>query len=189
MSLKDVIVVAIAIAIAVVVTDRCRQGDISEWEDRVAQAQQNHAADMARIAEVLEQESVRADSAEARAQELEAQEPVIRERIDSVRVQTPPELEDHPAITRRDSIIDTLIVQRDSWKDLFREEQAANVRLRGLLDDAVADADSLSAVLDDRPSERPWWLPRLGVGPFAGMCSSGRPCSGVGATLSWDIAI
>lgn len=187
--IRDIVIAVAVVVIAVVVTDHCHQGNIEQWEQRVETLQRAHEATRTRALDLLEAERARADSAEARAQRLRVQEPIIRERIDSVRVHTPVELQDEPAIVQRDSIIDGLIRQRDQWKALYEEEHTANKRLRRALDNAVADADSLSAVLDDRPGDRPWFIPRLGLGPGAGITFDGDPYAGVGVHISWSISL
>lgn len=187
--IRDIAILVVIVVMAVVVTDRCHQDNINQWEQRVETLQRSHEATRARALHLLEQERARADSAEQQAARLRVQEPLLRERIDSVRVQTPIELRDHPAVAERDSIIDSLIVQRNKWKALYEEEHAANKRLRRALDNVLADADSLSAVLDDRPGDRPWFIPRLGLGPGAGIAFDGKPYAGVGVHLSWSISL
>lgn len=187
--IRDIVIAVAVVAMAVVITDRCHRGNIEQWEQRVETLQRSHEATRARALDLLEAERARADSAEARAERLRVQEPITRERIDSVRVHTPIELRDHPAVAQRDSIIDSLIVQRDQWKALYEKESAANERLRRALGNAIADADSLSAVLDDRPGKRPWFIPRLGLGPGAGIDFDGEPYAGVGVNISWSISL
>lgn len=188
--LREILLGALVLVFVSLLVTQCQQDREAEWENRVERLQGAYAATSERYARALRAEEARADSAESRAQDLDARRPVVRERIDSVRVETPPELENHPAIVQRDQIIDSLVVSRDAWRGLFREEQAANVRLRGLLEETRAHADSLSAVLDDRPGPRPWYVPTVTVGPQAGLDPmTGRPYKGVGVTLGWEVEI
>lgn len=175
----------IAAALVAVVTTRCYDASVSEWENRIATVQaqvvgrDSLIADLKRDAADL---SVRADSL---AVQLEAQAPEIRERIVTVREEFPAET---PSDTARDTLIDDLQAESDGWKTAYEEEAEANISLWKALDLATASTDSLSAVLNDRPGKRPWYIPRLGIGPFVGACTGG-PCAGVGVGLSWEIRL
>lgn len=189
MNLRTLLIIAAAVLIAVIVTDRCHQDDIDAFERRVSRVQEQKKQAEKRV-DSLVAEAARAENrADSAVSQIEEEIPEVEARIDTVRVQTPPELEDHPAIVKRDSIIDDLVEQRDNALAAFREQGRAVSKLRAAVSVAEASADSLSDVLSDRPGDKPWWVPQLGVGPFAGVCTTGVPCSGIGATLSWEIEI
>ena len=91
-----------------------------------------------------------------------------------------------PFTAPRDTIIDTLFVAVDTWRTAFDEGIAANTLLRDGLTLVTESRDSLALVLADRPGRRQWWVPQLGMGGFAGVCTDLRSCAGVGLTLSWE---
>lgn len=190
MKIRDLAILAAVVVIAVVVAEQCIQQNESEWEDRVENLQRSYAESIARYEEVLEEAEERADSAEALAEEARDLQPEIEERIRTVRVETPPELEGHPAIVERDSIIDDQQDQIARWQTAYDQQRRAYLDLQEVAEEARAQADSFSAVLDDRPSDRPWWLPRLGVGPYVGLDASGKPSAGpISVHISWEITL
>lgn len=190
MKIRDLAILAAVVVIAVVVAGQCVHQNESEWEDRVERLQKDFAESRARYEEALEDAKERADSAETLAEEARAHQPAIEKRIRTVRVETPPDLEDHPAIVVRDSIIDAQQDQIGRWRSAFEQQRRAFLDLQEVAEDALAQADSLSAVLGDRPSGRPWWLPRLGVGPYVGVNAKGEPSIGpVSAHISWEIKL
>lgn len=188
MKIRDIALLAAGVVVVLLVVDRCGRTDRVEWEQRVAQAQSAHEKTAQRLTSALVRERRRADSVEARARALTARDAEIDTLIQRVRVNTPSELDTVPAVVDRDTIIDRLVRSRDRWKRMYENEHAANRRLQRHLQEALADSDSLSAVLDDRPGPEPWWLPEVGVGPFAGWCARG-PCAGAGITVSWEISL
>ena len=186
MKIRDIALLAAGIIVVLLVVDRCGRTDRAEWEQRVAKAQSAHETTARRLTRVLRRERHRADSVKAVASALAAQDASTDTLIRTVRAETPPELNTEPAVVQRDSIIDRLVRSRDRWKGLYEQERDANSRLRRQLRSALADSDSLSSVLEDRPGPEPWWLPEVGVGPFAGWCQNG-PCAGAGITVSWEV--
>lgn len=189
MSLRDGLVAGAALVAALVVADRCHQADRAEWERDRARVQEQARHSVASIAEALREAHERGARADSIVRVIERRDTVLQARIDTVRAETPDSLADHPAIVRRDEIIDSLVVQTDRWRDAFEEERAAKLRLMAELDSARVTIDSLGRVLEDAPGDRPWYLPKLGVGPFAGLCTDSRPCAGVGANVSWDVSL
>lgn len=75
----------------------------------------------------------------------------------------------------RDSLIDTLFIVAGAYDTAvtLRDAEAAALR---------AATDSLRSA-----ARRPFWKPEVGMGPFLGVCADGKPCAGVGVTLSWRI--
>ena len=177
------------LALVALAANRCYNINADEWERRVLviQKQVEFQKDLAKTAEQ------RADKAEAEAaalaSEAQTQEIIIRERIDSVFVQTPVELRDHPAIVKRDEIIAELIVESSTWKSAYEAQLKASVSLRVANSELHTALDSTLAVLEDRPTTKPWWIPSLGFGPFVGVCTEPKPCAGVGVTVSWSLKV
>lgn len=202
LSLAFVIVVVASLSIG-----KCYTGERAAWEARVE-----------RVLEQSRQDRMRARRAEVRADSLldasadrlraaESDEGATQARVDTIRAETPEDLRSHPAILRRDSIIDRQADVITQTRQAAGENCGSSVDLRADLALAVADqcravkqlrqatadalerGDSLAAVLEDRPGERPWWLPKVGVGVAAGLDTQGRPNTVAGATISWEIKV
>jgi hypothetical protein len=89
----------------------------------------------------------------------------------------------------RDSIIVELESINREWAVAYEVQKAAadtlrfaNRSLRGAVDSL---STAVAAALASQPDHR-WYVPRLGVGGFAGVCANG-PCTGVGLTVSFDV--
>jgi hypothetical protein len=189
-NLYRLLAVAILVVAAVAVVDRCHRASLSEWEREVARVQAQVEGERERAAAAQQAAAVAHERAASLASELERRAPEIRERIVEVQVETPEHLRDEPAIVQRDSIITELRNESDGWRSAFEAQRAAYVELRGALRIVESSRDSLVAVLRERPGARPWYLPRLGVGPFVGMCARGAPCAGpVAVSLTWELRL
>jgi hypothetical protein len=164
--------------------DRCYSGRHAEWERRV-QVVMNEADNLRSRAEVAEAEAEELRSqAVAVAEGAEAREPEIRERI----VHLPPPVT--PRDTAADAIIADLEENRDEYKLAWELETAAHNLTREALFLEQVRGDSLYIALEERPGQKPWWIPELVVGPQAGFSwPDGKPYLGVGATLGWKIKI
>lgn len=92
-----------------------------------------------------------------------------------------------PFTAVRDTVIDTLIVSVDDWKEAYEEGVTALDFLRLSRDEILLSRDSVVAVLADRPGPREWWVPEVGAGVFTGICTGQQVCSGVGVTFSWKV--
>lgn len=160
-----------------------------EWDQRATQAEAVAGAERARAdsaAIAASVESRRADSTAAYAEALAA---TTRERVRIVRdtVAVPEPCEE--IVAQRDELIDSLIVEADSWRDAYHAERRAVDALRIANTALTVAYDSLTAVLEDRPRPRPRWAPSLQAGVFAGICSDGKPCVGVGAGLTVEVKL
>ena len=191
MKRRDWIIIGLVAGLAgVIFAGNCYRAQAEEWERqvRVALVQAENLDERARAAE--ERAEVAEDSAAVLVEALRTQEPIIRERIKTVRVETPVELEGHPAIIERDQIIDALTVESAGWREAFDLQLRASADLKLANVDLRARGDSLVAVLGDRPKKHPWFIPRLGVGPYAGIDSHGKPSAGpIAIHLAWELKI
>ena len=156
-----------------------------EWDIRTQTAIERAQIADTRSALYLEQatdaEARAASSAEKGGERVR----VVTERVVEIReVVVPPA--SIPFVAPRDSVIDTLFVAVDEWKEAYETEVTASALLKLGLQEQTTRGDSLVAVLQDRLGPRKWWVPGVGVGAFTGFCS-GETCSGVGVTLSWRI--
>lgn len=156
-----------------------------EWEARAAEAEslaERLAARALAAEDAAKAERARADSAAAWA---EAERSRIRPKVVEVReIEVPAPCEQYTA--PRDTLLDALAAEADGWREAWTRQKRVAGELRAALDLRSAAADSLAAVLADRPAPRNSWWPDLAVGPFVGVCADVRPCAGVGVTLSWS---
>jgi hypothetical protein len=172
------------------VADRCQRSSASKWETRIAvvEAQvrmEQRQTDAAKL--VAEQAKAERDSIVANIKE---RAPRIVERIVQVQAETPEHLRDEPAIIQRDSIITDLRIVVSDWEAAYAAQQRALLAIESALVNVEASRDSLMAVVSARPKGRPWFLPRMGVGPFAGICAGGTPCAGpVAVSITWEIRL
>lgn len=188
----DLVKIGLAVVVGVIVSavavDHCYDARWEEWEVRRDSVEQ-FAEDQARMAV---EAAARADSLEAVADSLLgtaiAADPVIRERIVEVRAEPVPE-EARPYTEPRDSVIDDLQEQSDRWRVAFEREKQAAALLREGYTRLEAANDSLRSVISDVPTPKPDWIPSFEVGAFGGICTTGKPCAGVGVGLTWKIKI
>lgn len=184
---REIVVAVAAVLLTFIVMDRCHDSAVSEWESRVERVEERARYQRERAEEAKAQADSLSEAADEALSVAEASEERIRVRIDTIRAETPDSLREHPAIVRRDSIIDAQSEVITQVRRSFELERQASASLRVALSNAMERGDSLQAVLDDRPSDRPWWLPRLGAGVAAGLDQQGRPNTVAGVTLSWEI--
>lgn len=184
---RNLIIAGVLLFLAAVLTDKCYSSRASEWERRVRVAM-SEADQLRSRAEAAEQEAEELRSqAVAAAEAAEARDPIIRHQIDTVRVMYPAET---PGEIARDTIIDDLVEQRDQYHLAYDLERQAHEKTREALFAEQVRGDSLYILLEERPKEPPWYIPSLGVGPFAGLCSKPHTeaCMGpVAVTLTWKL--
>ena len=178
-----------ALALLALVVDQCYDARADEWEKRVRVVENQVIFHIARAGRAEQRASVAEMLATSLVKKAQASEPIIRERIDSVFVQTPVELRDHPAIVERDKLIKDLVIQSSTWKSAYEAQLEASASLRIANTELHTALDSTLAVLKDRPTKKPWWIPSLGFGPFVGVCTEPKPCAGVGVTVSWSLGV
>lgn len=157
-----------------------------DWQIRVEEemTRATLALDSARV------DRARADSASARADELSLAVAARDVRIDAMRSALPEPTEDCEVFTApRDSVIAEMDVRHEDVLAALDSERSATALLRAAEARAHASADSLFAVLKDRPRPLSPLIPSVGVGITAGICSTGQPCIAAGLTLSWEIRI
>ena len=178
------LIVAVVIAVGV---SRYHNSKADEWEQRV----QSVLATSAQLVDRAEDAEGRADDAEAAAADLRADAIAmagVRDvRIENLQEITPPELVNHPAIVERDDIIVGLKDEVTSWIGIVDKQAEALVDLRLANVYLHTAVDSLTLTLEDRPKKRPWYLPRLGIGPYAGVDFDGKPSKGIGVHLAWEL--
>lgn len=112
----------------------------------------------------------------------------VRERVihDSFPAENYPDTCAKP-LAIRDSQIADLTLSRDSWRSAYDTSLVAMARLGEMVSAARAANDSLEAAL--APRVQTFWSrlkPKMGGGGFAGVCTDGRPCAGVGITFGWE---
>ena len=163
---------------------KCYSGRADAWEARVVVALADSKDLRSRVVDLEAEAEELRSQAVASAEEAAARVPVIRERI----VRLPPA--ETPGEVERDEIIVELVQNRDKWKLAYELSEMSNGRLQQGIQVALARGDSLETVLEDRPGKHPWFIPELGIGPFAGICIGGVPCAGpVALSLTWKIKL
>ena len=173
-----------ALVVALLVAGRCYGERESEWEARVERVQATAAQLRAEVVweravvESLTRENVRLVAG-------------ISDRAivtDTLIIELPPA--ETPGEVARDEIIVRLTGERDDAIDAFHRQVAATARLNAALGVALARGDSLAAVLEDRPSGRPWYLPRIGLGPSVGTDTQGQVRAHVlSVGVFWEVGI
>ena len=177
---------AVAILVAVLAARSILGAKDAKWQARVD-------VEMARAEIALlvgdslrsEADSLRED-VDALVLEAKNRQPVIVRMIETLLA---PPLDALPFTAPRDSVI---AVQQEQIEDLFfaiDAERKASGLLRAAEEQARMAADSLYAVLDDRPRPLSPLIPSVGIGATAGICTTGQPCVAVGFTLSWEVKL
>lgn len=187
--MKNLFLVVVAAAGILLAVDSCHQRqDNRAWEARADAAVAMASEEAARASLEL----ARADAASAEAERLQGVADSLgrrtRERVVEVREVVVPEYA-VPFVAPRDSIIEDLMVENEILEGANLALRASNSYLRLALGRVTASESALRAVLDDRPRPTSRWLPSVGFGAFAGACSDGRACSGLGVTVGWEIPI
>lgn len=175
---------AAAIVAAVLVVRSYVGARDAEWQTRVE-------TEMARAEAAL----VEADIANGRATSFSAlADSAFMEamRKDTVIVRMIEELPAPPAdcepfTAPRDSVIVGLQDINADLESAVEAERSATDQLRIAEGLARRSADSLLAVLGDRPQPLSPLIPKIGLGATAGICTTGQPCVAMGLTLSWEV--
>ena len=160
----------------------------NEYERRIDAAEQFTDS----LSAVIAVESVRADSAEARATALAnrvlARDTVfVRERAEARDIAAAAPDTCAPVVAAYERVLATSDSAKTDAMAAYAAEREATARLRSALGGAMASIDTLRVTLDSRPGPHLPFIPRLGVGVFAGICADGRACVGAGVTLSWGL--
>ena len=179
-------IVAVAVLAAVLVVRSVIGAKDAEWQSRVERVTTESRANLA-AADIAR---LRADDLQELADSLMA-ESVKRDTVIVTRIKNlpapPPDCE--PFTIPRDEIIIDLRKQKNLVATAFARERQASTQLRMAEAGARRSADSLLAVLDDRPRPVSPLIPALGIGATAGICTTGQPCMAVGLTLSWKLEL
>ena len=119
--------------------------------------------------------------------EAQRQDTVIQQMI--VELPAPP-VDCEPFTLPRDAVILELGEQNDTISEALRQQREAAGLLRAAESRARAAADSLLAVLDDRPRPLSPFIPSVGLGCTAGISALTRqPDVACGLTLSWEVKL
>jgi hypothetical protein len=177
---------AVAVVAAVLAVRSWAGQRDAEWQARVERVQAQADAALA-IGDSLRVEAtslgVVADSLKI---ESEKQDTVIVHMVEQLPA-PPPDCE--PFTLPRDSVIMFMEERHETITEAFERQREASALLRQAEARAREAADSLSSVLDDRPTPLSPFIPRVGLGATAGICTTGQPCVAVGLTLSWEVRL
>lgn len=140
------------------------------------------------LQQVAQHAVARADSAEARVDTIEVRvavrDTVIRRIVTELPVPTVQCLKE---TAPRDSIIHLQDLQIADLRVALDEEQSAAGDLRIALDATQTALDSTLSALAARPKFT--FAPEITVGGFAGICTTGQPCAGIGVGVGFRIPI
>lgn len=181
---------AAALIVAVVFALQTRWSDErAAWELQADQVRERSAELVEEAAEAAAAAARRAIEAEAKADSAEA----AREAAEAILTTLPPvPAECEAVVAQRDTIfmevIDTLVVSSDMYRQAWTIERARADDLALLNGGLATQLAETVKLLDKRPKDR-WWMPEVGAGVFAGICTTGQPCTGVGATLAWKVRL
>lgn len=171
--------VLVVVILVVIWRTNERHGDVLRRADSLATVA-THQRGQAEAWHVLfEQQQARVDTAVVVRR--------VRDRVVDTLVQVVREL---PVPEGCESVVaehrlalDSLAASRDDWRDQFTAQREATATLQqASVADSVAYA-SLSAAY--RLARNPPKKLTLSPAVFAGLCTDGRPCAGLGVTLRW----
>jgi hypothetical protein len=177
----DLIIIGLVVMAGSMVFSRLWSDRQSAWETRVeavsATAREN-------LAHALEAEEV-ADSLRSQAARAASEASARSDETDELIVAIPPAVT--PAEEQRDSVIVRLVGERDGWREAYLVADSAYNKLQGAFDLAIERGDSLQAVLDDRPGDRPWFIPRVTIGASGVLDDGAFEVKVPAINLGWEI--
>lgn len=179
---------AVAVVAAVLVIRSYIGARDAEWNARV-----ERESARAEIALALgDSLRVEADSLEARVDSLSVRasvrDTVIRRVVERIPVEVPADCE--PFTAPRDTAILLLSEQVGDVTAALDAQREAAARLRAAEAKARIAADSLLAVLDDRPRPVSPLIPSVGLGCAAGLSPLSRQADVVcGLSLNWEVKL
>jgi hypothetical protein len=151
-------------------------------------------ADIGRANAEMWEQMYRAASVEASeiAQRAAKRDTVVRTRLVEIRAEPVPDT-CRRLVAQRDSVINTLLVTATTWNEAFTKQKAATALLQRENEALFASNIALDSAyrLLHRPPRRSLLgrlvRPSMRPGAFVGVCTDGKPCSGIGATLTWGL--
>jgi hypothetical protein len=157
----------------------------AEWQMRVERVQASADAALAIGASLREEALGLREAADSLALEAARRDTVIVTMIEELPA-PPPDCE---AFTLpRDSVILEQSRRHGDIMAAFGREREASARLYRAYVESSTAADSLQAVLDDRPRPLSPLIPSVGLGCVAGITVIGRqPDVACGLSLSWEV--
>ena len=141
--------IGVAVVALVLGVGRCYSGRADAWETRAKSVLVESKELRARVVDLQAEAEVLRSQAVASAEEAEAREPVIIERIREL----PPAVT--PGEIVRDSVITEVVEQSNRWKIAYQTESRSHDLTREALGLALSRGDSLHNVLEDRPGKKP----------------------------------
>ena len=180
------IVGAATITVAVLVVRSYVGAKDAAWQERVERVQAQSDLYLAEADSLTEHASMLEGYATSLAFEAAKRDTVI---IRMTRELPAPPTDCEPFTAPRDSVIVVMEERHDNITAAFERQREATVLLRAAEAQAHRAADSLAAVLDSRPRPLSPLIPEVGLGIFAGMCTTGQPCAGIGVGLQWKLRL
>lgn len=156
------------------------------WQARVETVMDIATIELARADSLLTENELLQMEADSLANEAAKRDTVIIRMVEELPTPAP----SCEAFTEpRDRVIRFQEVRYGDLQAAYDKRGDAMDLLRRAEIAARGAADSLYAVLDDRPRPLSLLIPEVGVGAFAGVCSTGAPCAGIGFTLQWKVRL
>lgn len=156
------------------------------WQARVETVMEKATTELARADSLSDEAKDLRALADSLALEAERKDTVIVRMVEELPAPSP----SCEAFTEpRDEVIRFQEVRYGDLQKAHETQTKAMDLLRRAEIAARESADSLYAVLDDRPRPLSPLIPEVGVGAFAGVCSTGAPCAGIGFTLQWKVRL
>jgi hypothetical protein len=180
------VVGAVAVVAAVLIIRSFVSARDAEWQERVEREMVR--ADLAlTAADSLTEEAASWEAiASGLAVEAATKDTVVIRMIEELPA-PPPDCE--PFTAPRDSVIAVMEERHEDISAAFASQREASALLRAAEAEAHRAADSLAAVLDSRPRPLSPLIPEIGVGVFAGLCTTGQPCAGIGVGVQWKVRL
>ncbi len=181
--IRNLIITGVALAAISVVVSRLWSDRQSAWETRVEAVSATARENLDRALEAEGESTLLRSQAAAVASEASTHS----DSTDAILVNLPPPTT--PLEYTQVDVIVRLVTERNMWRTAYDTQVAATAKLQVGFDKLLTRGDSLQSVLDDRPGARPWFLPRLGLGPAFGTNDQGVHFDPITVNLSWEIKL
>jgi hypothetical protein len=158
----------------------------AEWQARVERETARAEVALTIGDSLREEATFLGEVADSLAHEAEIRDTVIVRMVEELPA-PPPDCE--PFTAPRDSVILVMQERHADIASALRAQREASGLLRAAEAQARNAADSLLAVLDDRPRPLSPLIPKVGLGATAGICTNGQPCVSFGLTVNWEVKL
>jgi len=177
---------AAAVIAAVLIVRSFVSARDADWQERVEREMVRADVALAAADSLVDRATELEGLATSLAFEAEKRDTVIIRMVEELPA---PPVDCEPYTAPRDRVIMAMEERHENITAAFERQREAAVLLRAAEAEAHRAADSLVAVLDSRPRPLSPLIPEIGVGAFAGFCSTGQPCVGIGVGVQWKVRL